>query len=314
MHAVLNLEAHSTETLPSKGNNIPLISFHAESDIIATYAYTVMGSFGMCMNDPDGVKTSGQRCENMLSRNTPFFSWCARNFGGDRFTCIFNVVPHIARSATKNTTSRALAATWVSATCDRHNRYLEQLMKHMPIDSMGQCFRNRRERQHPALNAKDPDGIWWGRRGPPPRASRGVRKTLIAGHYKFYLSLENTILDDYVTEKFFEGFLTDSVMVYLGAPNAQRYAPAPHSFINALDFPDPRALAAFLTRLAADPVRYAAYGAWRRERPIRVAPGFANAMLDDVTALGNRSILCRLCGLASGTAAAGSGRGVAGPA
>jgi hypothetical protein len=51
------------------------------------------------------------------------------------------------------------------------------------------------------------------------------------------VSLENTILDDYyVTEKFYEGFLADTVIVYLGAPNAQAYKPAQHSFVNALDF------------------------------------------------------------------------------
>ena len=119
----------------------------------------------------------------------------------------------------------------------------------------------------------------------PPPGGTGPSKMLIAGHYKFFLSLENTILDDYVTEKFYEGFLTDAVMVYLGAPNAERYAPAPHSFVNALDFEGPAALAGFLIALAGDEAWYGAYQAWKRERPVLVTEGFAEEMLRDITNL-----------------------------
>ena len=34
----------------------------------------------------------------------------------------------------------------------------------------------------------------------------------------------------------------DSVMVYMGAPNAQKYAPSPNSFIFANEFADPQHL------------------------------------------------------------------------
>ena len=145
---------------------------------------------------------------------------------------------------------------------------------------------------------QDEDGIWWGRGQNLP--DRAAGKRLIAGHYKFFVSLENTIMDDYVTEKFYEGFMTDTVMVYLGAPNAERYAPAPHSFINALDFEGPEALANFLKKLADDEARYGAYQAWKRGRPVRVAPGFAAAMRHDLVRLDGGSVLCRLCALARG--------------
>jgi hypothetical protein len=39
----------------------------------------------------------------------------------------------------------------------------------------------------------------------------------------------------------------------------QRFAPAPRSFVNALDFAGPAELAAFLAGLAGDPERYGAY-------------------------------------------------------
>ena len=274
-----------------------------------------MGGSGLCMHNPFGVtvKENGDRCENMLSPGTPFNSWCARDFDADIFSCIFNIVPHIMQTKPKSKSSKSLAATWISATYERHGDFLKQLMKHMKVDSMGKCFTNRKEDKHPTLQAKDPDGIWWGAETLLTSPNKGWRTTniakklLIAAHYPFYLSLENTILDDYVTEKFYDGFLTDAVMVYLGAPNARAYAPAPHSFISALDFDGPEALAAFLTSLAADPPRLAAYQAWKRTRPVRVTPAFVEAMRWDLTALGNSSMLCRLCELVSGGPSAAAG-------
>jgi hypothetical protein len=160
-------------------------------------------------------------------------------------------------------------------------------------------------RSHPA-NIQDEDSIWWGKDNGLPGGS-GPKKMLVAGHYKFFVSLENTILEDYVTEKFYEGFMTDAVMVYLGAPNAERYAPAPHSFINALDFEGPAALAVFLKELAGDEERYGAYQAWKLARPAQVTEEFAASMRHDMVNLNRNSMLCRLCGLVSaGTVVAGA--------
>jgi hypothetical protein len=143
---------------------------------------------------------------------------------------------------------------------------------------------------------QDEDSIWWGKDNGLPGGS-GPKKMLVAGHYKFFVSLENTILEDYVTEKFYEGFMTDAVMVYLGAPNAERYAPAPHSFINALDFEGPAALAVFLKELAGDEERYGAYQAWKLARPAQVKEEFAASMRHDMVNLDQNSMFCRLCKL-----------------
>lgn len=123
---------------------------------------------------------------------------------------------------------------------------------------------------------------------------------LIAAHYPFYLSLENTILDGYVTEKFYEGFITDTVMVYLGAPDAHRYAPAPHSYIDVHDFEGPQQLAVFLKELAADQPRYEAYLAWKRSPgKLEVTSHFAESMNFDLMHQDQRSFLCRLCMIAA---------------
>ena len=79
-----------------------------------------------------------------------------------------------------------------------------------------------------AIQVKNHDSIWWGRDNPVPIAGTGPRKMLIAAHYKFFVSIENTIMEDYVTEKFYEGFLSDSLSFPHGLPRrAQRGAVCP---------------------------------------------------------------------------------------
>ena len=280
--AVLNMEPHSFDSLPTSQNNLALMSFHAESDVVANYGYSVMHSLGLCVGDAPGTRDNGEdRCENMRERNSSFYRWCADTHG-DFFTCVFDIVPHVVRAGGANKSGDALAVAWISQTCGRHDDYLLKLTRALKMDSMGACHRSRDELAHPGLQAEDRDGIWWGKGRPPPIGGTGVRKMLMASHYKFFVSLENTIMDDYVTEKFYEGFMADTLMVYLGAPNAERYAPAPHSFVNAHDFEGPEALAAHLVALAADTARYDEYFAWRRARPVRVTEEFVRSMSNDM--------------------------------
>ncbi len=312
-YAVLNLEPHSFERLPTDADNVLLLSFHRESDVVVNYAYSIMHSLGLCVGDASGTRDDGvTRCDHMRPLETPaaaaaahhhygFRRWCAATHGGDFWTCVFRAVPHVVVSSSAGggggqPKKADRVVTWVSQTCGRHGDYLARLMRAMDVDSMGQCHRTQDELAHRAVReAADPDGIWWGRDAPAPLGGTGARKMLIASHYKFYLSMENTLIADYTSEKFYEGFLADTLMVYLGAPNAHAYAPAPHSFVNALDFEGPEALAVHLKALAADPVAYEAYFAWRRPARIRVAPGFVRSMRDDLVRLDNRSLLCRLC-------------------
>ncbi len=97
-----------------------------------------------------------------------------------------------------------------------------------------------------------------------------------------------------------QGFLADTVLVYLGAPNAASYAPAPRSYVDALDFAGPVELAGFLQALRADPARLRAYSAWKRSRPLRLGRGFLDAVRRDGLRAGRGSAACRLCRLARG--------------
>lgn len=57
----------------------------------------------------------------------------------------------------------------------------------------------------------------------------------MAKAYRFYLSFENSICDDYVTEKFFNALKYNVIPVTFGGTDYSAIAP-PHSYIDALSF------------------------------------------------------------------------------
>ncbi|XP_060089379.1 4-galactosyl-N-acetylglucosaminide 3-alpha-L-fucosyltransferase FUT6-like [Heteronotia binoei] len=83
--------------------------------------------------------------------------------------------------------------------------------------------------------------------------------------YKFYLSFENSIHEDYITEKIWKNaFLSMAVPVVCGPPrkNYERFLPS-DSFIHIDDFPSAQEMARFLQELDKDDVRYQSYFRWR---------------------------------------------------
>ena len=92
----------------------------------------------------------------------------------------------------------------------------------------------------------------------------------IKANFRFYLSMENTVCDEYVTEKFFVRALANyAVPVVLS--RATHPLPIPQdSFIAADDFPSPAHLAAELHRLSNSPTQLLAFQAWRRHFRVRI--------------------------------------------
>ena len=58
---------------------------------------------------------------------------------------------------------------------------------------------------------------------------------MLETNYRYYLSFENSICQDYVTEKFFRPFKYDVIPLTLNGADMHNLAP-PHSFINVLDY------------------------------------------------------------------------------
>jgi hypothetical protein len=99
-----------------------------------------------------------------------------------------------------------LVAMFQSASVDKSGRndFARELMAHIDIHSYGRFLNNR------AL----PDGD-----------NGQATKLSVAARYKFCLGFENSIAEDYVTEKFFDPLLAGSVPVYRGADNVGAFAP-----------------------------------------------------------------------------------------
>ena len=80
--------------------------------------------------------------------------------------------------------------------------------------------------------------------------------------YKFYLSFENSLCTDYVTEKVFRILNLNVVPVVLGYSNYTDILP-PHSFVDVRDFDNPKALAVYLKMLNNNDSEYNKYFAWK---------------------------------------------------
>lgn len=79
--------------------------------------------------------------------------------------------------------------------------------------------------------------------------------------YKFYLSFENSLCRDYITEKFFNLLDRNIVPIVYGAGNYEAIAP-PHSYIDALKY-TPVQLAKYLDILDKNDTLYNEYFWWK---------------------------------------------------
>ncbi|XP_042865869.1 alpha-(1,3)-fucosyltransferase C-like [Penaeus japonicus] len=80
--------------------------------------------------------------------------------------------------------------------------------------------------------------------------------------YKFYLSFENSLCRDYVTEKFYTPLQLDVVPVVYGYANYAHFAP-PHAFIDARAFSTAKELAEYLLYLDKNDTAYNEYFLWK---------------------------------------------------
>ena len=85
---------------------------------------------------------------------------------------------------------------------------------------------------------------------------------LVNRNYRFYLSFENALCRDYITEKAFNSLKLNTIPVVLGGSDYQNILP-PGSFINARDFYSPEHLANYLYKVLNNSTLHDSYFQWR---------------------------------------------------
>ncbi|XP_042872469.1 alpha-(1,3)-fucosyltransferase C-like [Penaeus japonicus] len=146
-------------------------------------------------------------------------------------------------SSTRNyAKGKTKMAAWFVSHCDTvggREILVETLQRWIGVDIFGRCGSLTCERSHQSDCNK-----------------------ILNENYKFYLSFENSLCQDYVTEKFFDILRLDVIPVVYGLGNYSVQAP-PHSYIDALSFPTAKDLADYLLYLHGNDTAYNEYFKWK---------------------------------------------------
>jgi hypothetical protein len=131
------------------------------------------------------------------------------------------------------------AAAIISNCNDKSNRlnYINELKKYIPVKVYGKC------------------GI--------PCPNKTNCREIISLKTKFFLSFENSLCKDYVTEKLFDTLNYNMVPVVYGDGNYDHYIPR-NAYINARDYLNPKELAEYLNYLNKNTTAYLEYFKWRK--------------------------------------------------
>ena len=136
---------------------------------------------------------------------------------------------------------------YVQSHCDiasDRDRYIKQLMKYIQVDSYGKCLSNK------AIPADMSD---------PVESMEAENFLSFISKYKFQLSFENAICNDYMTEKLFRPLHIGSVPIYKGSPKVKDWMPTERAIILIDDFDSPKALAEYITHLDNTDIEYDKY-------------------------------------------------------
>lgn len=133
-------------------------------------------------------------------------------------------------------------------TCTERDRYVIELMKYQRIDSYGRCLKNKDFPSH----IQNFNYIYMG------KDDENVFLEFVA-RYKFVISIENGVCEDYVTEKFWRAIHLGVVPIYFGSPTIREWLPNEKSALLIEDFPTPMLLSEHINGLMRDDDLYEEY-------------------------------------------------------
>ena len=157
--------------------------------------------------------------------------------------------PMLSTNIKRTSSQKTKLVAWFVSNCytqSRRERYVQELNKYIKVDIYGKCGKLKCPKNLNLGGVTDPCLM------------------LLNKTYKFYLSFENSLCKEYITEKLWRTLKLDVVPVVLGAADYSDVLP-PKSYIDVRDFASPRSLADYLQYLDRNPEEYEKFFAWKRQ-------------------------------------------------
>ncbi len=151
-------------------------------------------------------------------------------------------------------TGKNRTVAWFSTNCwtdSKRESLVRNLSLHIPVDIYGRCSNN---------NLSCPQG-----------KQEDECNLMLSRHYRFYLSFENSLCPDYVTEKLYRPLLWNTVPIVFGGSDYSLYLPS-GSYIDAMNFTSPLELANYLKKLMVEDDLYLSYFHWKRQYVVERRP------------------------------------------
>ena len=200
------------------------MTYTGDSDVFTPY--------GVCFDTESPASGQNRAVRNIYgSRSQPYKR---------RADLVVTDVKANFRRIAKQLESKRLGAIWLVSNCltkSFREAYVNALVHHYRVDVFGTCNAGR-------LSVREVE-------------------RLMRDEYRFYLAFENSLCEDYVTEKLFKTFSLNIVPVVLGNVDYASILP-PHSYIDVRDYGSARDLGRYLNYLSTNATAYAEYFAWKK--------------------------------------------------
>ncbi|KPI93092.1 Alpha-(1,3)-fucosyltransferase 10 [Papilio xuthus] len=154
-------------------------------------------------------------------------------------------VPTLEKNKYLNEISPVMYLQSDCETSTERDIYVKELMKYIKIDSYGICLNNKKlpnKFTEDYLNKLHDDEFLH-----------------FIARYKFVIAIENGICYDYVTEKFWRAIKVGTVPIYFGSPLIKDWYPNNKSAILLQDYPTPKMMSNYITKMLNDDTLYESY-------------------------------------------------------
>ncbi|XP_073990273.1 GDP-fucose protein O-fucosyltransferase 3-like isoform X2 [Rhodnius prolixus] len=150
----------------------------------------------------------------------------------------------VSFEAKSNLEDKLAPVVYIQSDCvtpNNRDSYVYELMNHINVDSYGECLNNK----------KLPVSL-----SNPLETMMSDELLHFVSKYKFAIAFENSVCDDYITEKLWRPLIAGTVPIYYGSPSAKDWLPDNDSAIFVTEFNSPKDLAEYLIFLANNSTAY----------------------------------------------------------